>query len=271
MEIRSKLPTLFKARVENSDLLKASQKTKIEAGISFSIAKIYPARFKHHKVVLKTPFNGFSEAYIFAPHWELPQGRSVKLDVDYYKQTDNSEVYHGSGSRQCNLTSNAMLAQYLLKKFGKKTLADLANAEGMREPESYYGQILDRYGDTTSHEANTLALRELGIESYFTTTLDIPEAVESIEAGYPVVVGVEYKASGHIMVMVGFDLDRGIYYFHDPYGRRAGSADWYPEPGVGGEYDTYSQQTLEDIWGSNGWGRIVTAVGGISTKLPTNW
>jgi hypothetical protein len=114
-------------------------------------------------------------------------------------------------------------------------------------------------------------LQELGIDSYFTTSLDIPEAVAAILAGYPVVAGVEYKASGHMILLVGYDSVKREFLVHDPYGARAGASDWYASIGEGGEYDVYSIATMEKIWGYSGWGRIPLSVAGKSTKLPANW
>ena len=65
------------------------------------------------------------------------------------------------------------------------------------EFESFYGHILDKYGDTTDHHAQTLALEELGVKTHFSYTLNIEDIIKSINKSYPVVLGVAYKSSGH--------------------------------------------------------------------------
>lgn len=276
MIVESIADTLIKTKLQDSQTLAKSDLVMIPKGGKYEADSIEPVRFDHVKIKFKKSLLGLtgkeiSEGYIYIHHWKLPAPPIIKLNVKYFTQVDNDTDYFGAGWRQCNLTSCAMWAEFLLEKFGQKTLSQRAIEAGMSEPESYYGKILNQYGDTIDHGANTAALEDLGIQSYFTYSLDIPEAIAAIQAGYPVVVGVEYKASGHMIVLVGCDFVRRQFYVHDPYGARAGSEDWYATIGSGGEYDVYSIETMQRIWGGNGWGRIATQVAGKSTNLPTNW
>lgn len=194
----------------------------------------------------------------------------IKLDTPYFNQTDNDIRFFGDGSRQCCLTANAMAAEHLLKTHGLETLSKRATRLGLSEPESAYGQVLNDFGDTTDHTANTAALAELGLKSYFSTSLSIDNAIASLKKGIPMPMGLHYKASGHIVCAVGVDTDNDFFYIHDPYGVRAGLADYYHAiGGQSGKYDRYSFAIMYDLWASasDGWGRVFTSVGGKPTGL----
>ncbi len=193
---------------------------------------------------------------------------SIKLDVPYFNQVDNDTNYFGNGSRQCCLTSNAMAANFILADRGLESLSDRAKRLGLNEPESAYGEILNKYGDSTDHGANTQALAELGLKSYFSTSLSIQNAIASLDKKLPMPIGLHYKSSGHIVCLVGYDTDEKFLWVHDPYGVRAGRADYYEAiGGQSGRYDKYSFDIMEDLWTarSDGWGRVFTSVGGKAT------
>ena len=195
---------------------------------------------------------------------------TIKLNVDYFNQVDNDSNLFGSGTRQCNLTSNAMAAEFILKDARLESLTERAKRIGLREPESAYGQVLDKYGDTTNHTANTQALAELGLQSYFSMSLSLENAIASLDKRLPMPVGLHYKKSGHIVCLVGYDLQQEFFWVHDPYGVRAARADYYKAiGGQSGRYDRYSFNIMEDLWTarSDGWGRVFTAVGGKPTGL----
>lgn len=179
---------------------------------------------------------------------------TVKLAVPYYSQLNNDTDYFGAGERQCNLTTHAMLVSYLQPDFAKRSARN-----GFSEPESYYGSKLQKYGDTTDHNAHTECLRrDFGIDSYWTTKLSKSEIISELDKSIPVPAGVSYKSSGHILLFVGYTQDGLLV--HDPYGTRDGSADIYAV-GVGGEYDFYSWGLLNKVYfdapGEGGWGRII--------------
>jgi Peptidase_C39 like family len=195
---------------------------------------------------------------------------TLKLAVPYLNQLDNDTGYFGTGSRQCNLTSNAMAANFILADRKLESLSQRAKRLGLTEPESAYGKILNKYGDTTDHKANTQALAELGLKSYFSTNLNIEDAIDSLDKRIPMPVGVHYKLDGHILCLVGYDLKKKIFWAHDPYGIRAGIADYYEAVGgQSGKYDKYSFEIMQKLWASqsDGWGRVFTEVGGKLTGL----
>lgn len=195
---------------------------------------------------------------------------NIKLDVPYFNQTDNDSNYFGSGSRQCCLTSNAMAANFILDDRKLESLTKRAKRLGLNEPESAYGQVLNWYGDTTDHTANTQALEELSLQSYFSTSLSVRNAIASLDKKLPMPIGLHYKGDGHIVCLVGCDLEQEFFWVHDPYGIRAGRADYYESiGGQSGKFDKYSFAIMEELWASqsDGWGRIFTSVDGKPTGL----
>lgn len=219
--------------------------------------------------------------YIYGPHFEMGgvQGlitpkvdaKSVKLSaVPYFSQNDSST---GTGYRECNATSCTMLVASLVPDFVKN-----AKANGFSQPESYYLSKLDRYGDTTSHEAHTECLRkEFGIESYFSYTGSPADLYSQLKLGIPTVLGVAYKASGHMILCVGYE-ENG-YFIHDPHGVRNSTRDEYliysTDQDKAGAFDRYSQDAMDAIlWDMAqdakkecGWMRFVVSVNGKPTGV----
>ena len=182
---------------------------------------------------------------------------SVKLDVPYYAQNDNELWSDGTpGYAQCNVTTHAMLCAYLVKGF-----EDRSKQNGFKEPESYLKSKFYKYSSNRGdHTAMTQALKEFGIESEWRYDGNFSDIRNQLLRGEPVPIGVNYKTSGHIILVVGFEGDR--YLIHDPYGIRDGSLNSYQvNPGYGstiGKFDTYSQGLLDDIWFSGeGWYRKI--------------
>jgi len=192
------------------------------------------------------------------------------LNVDHFDQTDNDSNLFGPGSRQCGMTSNAGAANYILKRHGLESLTDAAKRLGYSEGESYYGRILNTFGDTTDHTANTRALAELGLESYFSTSLNIDHVIASIDADMPMPAGLIYKKDGHIVCIVGYDRNTKQIIVNDPYGVREGAQNFYRKiGGYTGKNDRYSFDLMRELWAnpSDGWGRVFTRVNGKPTGL----
>jgi GH24 family phage-related lysozyme (muramidase) len=278
LRVTAVVGSFLKKRVMGSQDLTAAEKVFVPAGTVIAINSWVPDRSQHFKLQLRSPVTSqdgvttMKEVYIYEPHFKIDGIKKdgvIKLPIRYRRQTDN-EAYSifGPGWRQCNLTSNTMLADFLLNG----ELSRKAAEQGLREPESAYMRILERHGDTIDHDAQTRALSQLGIESYFSRSLSPEDLLNSLRSGIPVVVGFAYKSSGHICVLVGHDPERKAWLVHDPYGTRHGYSDSY-DIGVGGEYDAYSYGTMQrvfwDMGREAGWGRIVTSVKGKPTGLPT--
>jgi GH24 family phage-related lysozyme (muramidase) len=268
--------TFFKSQVLGSQDLGVSEKTYIPEGTVLQAFSAAPDRSQHFKLILVSPITAqdgvtsLSQVFAYEPHIKiegLKLATLIKLPVVYRRQIDNEEYsIFGSGYRQCNLTSNTMLADYLLQGELTRQAAD----QGLREPESVYMRILEKFGDTIDHDAQTHALKSLGIESYFSHSLSSEDLLLSLRKNVPVVVGFAYKGDGHICLLVGHDPDKKAWLVHDPYGTRHGYSDSY-DIGVGGSYDSYSYGTMQQIFWDYGreagWGRIVTSVKGQPTGL----
>jgi len=268
--------TFLKSKLLGSEDLKDSEMIFIPKDNVFYVSACAPARNQHYALKLASPLPAkdgktkLQNVFGYVPHIDVEGTATViKLPVKYCSQLDNDPSIFGPGWRQCNTTSNTMLADFLLKG----ELTRQAKAQGYPEPESVYMRLVQKYGDTTDHGAQTKALRDLGIESYFSYSLSPKDVLTSLEHGIPVVVGFAYKSSGHICVIVGYDPSNQDWLVHDPYGTRHGSSNSY-DVGVGGEYDRYSNSVMQEIFwdqGSEaGWGRIVTSVKGEPTGLVTN-
>jgi hypothetical protein len=275
--VTARVDTIIKKHVAGSQDLEPSEKILVKAGTRLPVSDITPDRFQHVKLQLVTPLlaadsvTSLTTVFAYEPHLQI-EGLSkvIKLAVKYRGQTDNDwHPTFRSGYRQCNLTSCTMLADFLLEG----ELTRRAAAEGLKEPESVYQKVLDDYGDTTDHTSQTRALKDLGIESYYTQqTLTSEDLLRSLRQGFPVVLGVKYKVGGHIVLLVGHDPERRIWLVHDPFGTRHGSSDSY-DIGVGGAYDEYSYGSFDRIFWDrgpgSGDGRIVTSVKGKPTGLPS--
>jgi hypothetical protein len=275
--VTARIDTIFKKNPVGSQDLELSEKILIKAGTRMPVSALSPDRFQHVKIQLVIPIlasdgtTNLVTVYAYQPHVEiegLPQ--AIKLPVDYRGQTDNDwHPTFGNGYRQCNLTSCTMLADFLLDG----ELSRKATAQGLKEPESAYQKILSPYGDTTDHNFQTKALKDLGIESYYTQqSIAADDLLLSLSKSIPVVIGVKYKSGGHIVLLVGHDPDRQLWLVHDPFGTRHGASDSY-DIGIGGAYDEYSYDTFDRIfWDrgpASGDGRIVSSVSGRDTGLKT--
>lgn len=261
-QIKALRQTYIKIKPIAANYLLETERVAIEAGMVFEVASV--KRDRHQHLWLQLP-NG-RQGYIYAPHWELPEAvktKEVKMSVPYASQRDNWDKYHGPGGRQCNLTSHSMAADYLLQG----DLTRQAQAKNYVEAEDLYGEVLAQYGDTTDPQAHTPALKDFGLDSYFSYTGSIKDLLLCLDQGIPVPLGVAYKASGHYICAVGHRAD-GVY-IHDPFGIRIGQTDNYEN--ASGDYDFVSWDWLQAKWvdqgNEAGWMRVITAVNGEATGI----
>lgn len=269
--------TALKSAIAPMAELSPSQRITVGRGENLAIANAWQERDQHRAIVLRehrladdgeTPLIG--PLYVYDPHIDVAgEQLVVKLDVPYYRQVDNITRHQGPGNRQCNVTSTAMMLDYLTGN----DCANRAKSEGFGESEGYFGYLLkDKYdADTTDHIAITRCLREqFDVESYWSRRLCPKDIRDSLERGLPVVIGVAYKASGHIVCMTGIDEPMSRYLVHDPYGIRFGASDRY-DVGAYAAHDVYSFGLMDQIfWDQgprHGWGRIVTAIAGKPTGM----
>jgi hypothetical protein len=272
MEITSKESTVLKLINKPSKQLTQSEKTYVKAEEVLQIKSIALDKYKHAKVTLSSGrlFNEKlqDDGYVYLPDWVVPYAvlpRSIKLDVDYYYQIDNSTNLFGTGHRQCKLTCSAMLAQHLLELFGLKDLKQRQQEGGFREPESVYAKIMRPYGDTIYNTPHVKALSDLGIKAHYSKSYELEDLIDVLLCNVPVPISVDYKSGGHIILVVGYDRDKKTFLVHDPYGSRAGAAHRYSDRSpLAGKYDTYSWGLMEEIY-TKYWNRhalIATEVNG---------
>ena len=148
----------------------------------------------------------------------------------------------GQGWRDCFTASSAMLAAY----WGK-------------EPnEDSYNQVRQRFGDSTSSEAQLQALRSLGLHAQFGTDGSIELLQREIDAGRPVAVGWLHhgpasapSGGGHWTVVIGYDASGVI--MNDPYGSCDLVNGGYPQ-NHNGAHQHYSFQNWGPRWRVNGTG-----------------
>ena len=302
--ITAKMNTVLKAsavanqpNIPAASQLSASEVVAVSAGSSIGIVSYKQAKDRHLCIELATPVMAedgkttLSTVLGFEPHFDVPgldsaepppgggNERQIKLAVPYDTQIDNDTAWHGPGSRQCNTSSCFMLASYLLggrfrspSDHSPGTLEEKATQKGYEYADDYYGYLVAHSGsgNTTDHNAQTQALKQLGIDSYFSYTVSFEQILESLRNDCPVVVGVGYRSSGHILVVVGVDLDKKFFWMNDPYGVRAGAGE-YEQIGPYGAFDRYSFSLLDRILFDVGvgredcWARVVTSVNGQPT------
>ncbi|WP_019500817.1 C39 family peptidase [Pseudanabaena sp. PCC 6802] len=165
------------------------------------------------------------------------------LGVPFYPQTDNYTM----PDRTCNSSSCAMAAKFLG-----------ANISGDDE---YLAKVLE-YGDTVSHEAQTLALKFYGLESIWRTDLGFTDIDTQLAHGKPVPIAILHRGTeeaptgGHVICVIGRHED-GAYVCHDPYGDLK---DGYLSAVENGRSVVYSRKIFKSRWlpegFRSGWGRI---------------
>ncbi len=194
-----------------------------------------------------------------------PKTNDFKVNAPAFNQRDNDTNLFGDGSRQCFLTTISMLIEAL--KPG--TLKKKAKDAGLYEAESAYAKVLDKYGDTTDNQAHVKALKEFGIEAYFSSTASIQDVATSLYNAVPCAAGIGWSTSGHWLLFTGRN-DRGLY-GNNPYGIL------HPDGGHGGYYTTEGftdffswsllKQVYVDLGPDAGYAIFVTSVDGKPTGI----
>ena len=167
-------------------------------------------------------------------------GIAQQTHVPYFHQLDNKS---GKGYRECFSSSMAMIAAF----YGKVKTDD------------EYNRIRERFGDTTSIEAQILALRSLGLHAEFRQDADGSLVEAELAAGRPIALGFLHHGDmskgeppmcdsyncGHWLVAVGFNRDD--WTVHDPRGlidiERGGHSGRY-----GGKNAKVSRQAFKQRW-----------------------
>lgn len=280
-KIKANRDTFLKTSTESSDRLSADQRIAIAAGTELEINWLLPDRHQHSRIELKSLLKGRFNWFLFAPHfdpvtgisalWQQPKiNRDIVIpNVPYFAQVDSRH----DGWRYCFAHSVAMSLATLQPDFIAR-----ARLNGFQQPENYY--ISKLQGDTTDHRSHIQALREFGVDAYFSMTVSPADLQRSLLAGIPTPIGVAYKTSGHWITVKG--IKNGNYIVNDPYGARAGASDSYfqisSDYGKEGENDVYSPEIMDQIfWDMRtcderevGWAVMITKVNGKETGISRN-
>lgn len=126
------------------------------------------------------------------------------LAVPYFRQLDNKS---GQGYRECLSSSCAMLAAYYGKISG----------------DDEYNLVRQRFGDTTSIQAQLSTLAFIGLTPRFYANGNAGDIRDNIYTDIPMAVGWLHRGpvsrprgGGHWSVIVGYTKWHTIH--HDPYG-----------------------------------------------------
>lgn len=243
MKVTALYDTVVKVAPEYSQKLKDMEKFTLKKGVSLEVSYTRLSLAGHREIALVEPVRGRYNWFVYDPHIQVGE-EGVSLEVPFYPQTDN--VYEPE--RTCNTSACAMVAKYL----GAPISGD----------DEYYAKYLK--GDTTDHDAQTAALKRLGIDSRFYYNLDFTDLDKSLDRKRPVVIGILHRGTdwaptgGHMVVVIG--RTPGIepdYYVHDPYGS---IHDKYTGSVQKGKKVLYGRDLLRQRWTvpspGTGWGRI---------------
>jgi uncharacterized protein YvpB len=169
----------------------------------------------------------------------------ISLAVPYYSQRDNKKEWW----RTCSTSSHAMVLKFL-------------KPNSINSDDEYFEKHVQPYGDSTDWKVHSLAFQRFGIQSEFRTNLDFDDLRQSLKRGRPIIIGVLHRgpvsapSGGHVIVIMGMDEARGVFYSNDPWGE---GFSYENTNGKNVEYPinpSLNRRWLVDGPGS-GWGRII--------------
>lgn len=168
------------------------------------------------------------------------------LAVPYFYQRDSKT---GHGERMCFSSSMAMALEYI-------------NPRAFVDDDSYL-QVVLRYGDTVSSDAQIKAAHSLGFDASFHTDGSEQDLLSLLDKGIPVPIGILHKGSvsnptggGHWVCLIGYDNTH--FMVHDPFGELDLVNGGYPKAGpTDGRNQRYTRKNLLARWliasKSDGW------------------
>jgi len=248
--------TIAKQSTAMAKTLAPQFKTELKPGNYDILQWDYTAN-GHKKVTFSQKIAGYQTWVLWGDDVECDgEDKQVNLKVPYYSQRDNKEQWW----RTCSTSSHAMVLNFI--KPGSVTSDD-----------DYFQKQVNPYGDSTDWTIHTNAFKRYGIDSVYRQNLDFIDLEQSLEFGFPVIIGVLHHGSvaapsggGHIIVIVGMDKAKGVFYSNDPWGAGFTYSDTN-----GNNVEYAINPTLDRRWlvdgPKTGWGRIITAVNGKPTGL----
>ena len=140
---------------------------------------------------------------------------------------------------------------------------DYLDPEAIEGDDDWYLDIVLKYGDTVSSEAQVAAAHSLGFDADFRTNGSISKLEELLDRGIPVPVGILHHGSvdhptggGHWICLIGHD---DLHFdVHDPFGELDLVGGGYPLSGPeDGKFQRYSKKNFKKRWcianDSDGW------------------
>lgn len=175
----------------------------------------------------------------------------IELPVPYFSQRDSATW---QGERMCFSSTCAMAAEFLKP----------GSLAGAGQKDDRYLAIVQRFGDTTSSQAQVSALSSLGIKAVFRQDGSINRLVQLLRNRVPVPVGWLHhghvsapSGGGHWTLVVGWDPETRQLLMHDPYGEANLVSGGYVTTAIGtGKGQRYSERNWGPRWmvkGSGGW------------------
>jgi hypothetical protein len=146
----------------------------------------------------------------------------IKLTVPYNWQVDNDSFTNKfRGSSQCGPTSCCiMLSPFIpdaakdsfVKEFITEMDSEWLKGIGSRKSafQANYKIVIEKY--LKKYNIN----KKVVLKAHGATIDDIKKA---LNGGSPVMVSTMLTTSGHYVCLVGVDEAKGVFIFHDPYGR----------------------------------------------------
>ena len=168
----------------------------------------------------------------------VPIKAKFPLDVPYFYQRDSKT---GHGERMCFSSSMAMALDYL-------------DPEAIEGDDDWYLEIVFKYGDSVSSEAQVAAARSLGFDAEFRMDGTMERLEQILDLGVPVPIGILHHGSvshptggGHWICLIGYDETH--FMVHDPFGELDLVGGGYPKAGpTDGKNQRYSKKNLMKRW-----------------------
>ena len=166
------------------------------------------------------------------------------LEVPFLSQVDNDSSSHTSWYQECGFCAMGMVLVYLgiegKTKGGRQLEDHLADEYGTR------------FGDSNRGAPLLMAkhFADYGVVDHAKYSGTVAEIRASIDRGLPVILHTDLTASGHIIIIVGYDDEKGVWIVHDPYGEYYASG--YDVKVSEGKFEEYSYSLLDDKAGPDG-------------------
>jgi GH24 family phage-related lysozyme (muramidase)/uncharacterized protein YvpB len=248
--------TFLKKENVDSSQLPPHLLVPVEAGRQYKAEAVLATEGASRQVRLAY---GAGDWWLYQPHWsvrELPAapppppptpptptpGSGRLLDVPYFSQLDN----HCNPTGSCNVTCVAMALAYL----------GMPYSSGAQLEDTLYRAMENLGWDR--HDPNHLkALVETfpGYKDIFRTNGRFQDIRTALDMGRPVIIHGYFTASGHIIVIRGYDASGFIV--NDPYGeyfqsgydnRRSGAGLHYSYGLIARTCSPESQQDPQNLW-----------------------